>query len=88
VDDFRRLPDKKDPAMILPSAMDGLRFDEDARALLAEAARRFELLESTCASALLADDHASLALAAATAVICSTRARALVSAALHVEMAA
>ena len=64
------------------------RLDEDADQLLREAALRLDALESLCANALMEDDHASLVEAAGHAIVCSSKARRLLSCAVHVDLEA
>ncbi len=64
------------------------RFDEDAGRLLHEAALRLDALEVLCASALMEDDHASLVEATGHAIVCSSKARRLLSCAVHVDLEA
>ena len=64
------------------------RFDEDASRLLHEAALRLDALESLCANALMEDDHVALVEAAGHAIVCSSKARRLLSFAVHVDLEA
>jgi hypothetical protein len=64
------------------------RLDEDAPVLLRESVLRLEALETLCAHALLEDDHASLIEAAGHAIVMSSKARRLLSFAVHVDLEA
>jgi hypothetical protein len=62
--------------------------DEDAPLLLREGALRLEALEVLCTHALMADDHAALVEACSHAIVCSSKARRLLSCAVHVDLEA
>lgn len=64
------------------------RLDEDAALLLHEASLRLDALESLCANAILENEHGALVEAATHAIGCSSKARRLLSCAVHVDLEA
>ncbi len=63
-------------------------FDEDFDILIREAVQFWEAGDSVLANALLSDSYDDLVVAAGHSIVCSARARRLLSVALHVDLEA